>query len=54
MKQILIIYTSTGLGHKKIAENIGACLKEDPNNRIELLDLYDVESGNLIKYGEKL
>ncbi|TSC65299.1 MAG: monogalactosyldiacylglycerol synthase [Candidatus Doudnabacteria bacterium Gr01-1014_77] len=54
MKQILIIYTSTGLGHKKIAENIGASLKEDSNNRIELLDLYDVASGNLIKYGEKL
>ncbi len=54
MKQILIIYTSIGLGHKKIAENIGASLKEDLNNSVELLDLYDVESGGLKKYGEKL
>ena len=54
MKNILIIYTSTGLGHKKIAENISVVLQGDSNNNVELLDLYEVESGNLIKYGEKL
>ncbi len=54
MQNILIIYTSTGLGHKKIAENIASVLQSDSSNSIELLDLYDVESGNLIKYGEKL
>jgi len=54
MKNILIIYTSTGLGHKKIAENIASVLRGDSNNAVELLDLFDVESGSLKKYGEKL
>ncbi len=54
MKNILVIYTSIGLGHKKIAENIAAVLQSDSNNKVELLDLYDVESGGLKKYGEKL
>lgn len=54
MKNILTIYTSIGLGHKKIAENIASVLQSDSNNSVELLDLYDVESGSLKKYGEKL
>ncbi len=54
MQNILIIYTSTGLGHKKIAENIASVLKSDVENSVDLLDLYDIESGNLKKYGEKL
>ena len=54
MKSILIIYTSIGLGHKKIAENIASVLQSDSNNSVELLDLYDVESGGLKTNGEKL
>ena len=52
MKNILIIYTSSGLGHKKIAEHIGEVLKSEHN--VELVDLFDVEKGNLVSGGTNL
>lgn len=41
MKKILIIYTSVGLGHKVVAENIAQALKKYPGLNIKLLDILE-------------
>lgn len=51
MKNILIIYTSSGHGHKKNGENIAAVLKNE--HSVDLVDLFDVEKGNLAQGGTK-
>lgn len=47
--KILIFYTSKGLGHKIIAENIAWHL-EQAGFQIQLADLLQVENGPLVKY----
>lgn len=49
MKKILILYTSSGYGHKKIAENIGAVLHED--HTVDLVNLFQVENGRMTRWG---
>lgn len=50
--KILILYTSTGLGHKKIAENIGGVLSGQ--HEVDLKNLFDVEPGALVDYGQRI
>lgn len=49
IKRILIFYTSKGLGHKIIAENIGWHL-EQAGFQVKLADLLQVQSGRLVTY----
>lgn len=50
--KILIVYTYSGSGgHKKIAENIGAVLQD--SHQVDLVDLYEKESGRLVSWGTK-
>lgn len=49
MKKILVLYTSAGEGHKKIAENISALLEQD--FEIDLVDLFKLEKGKLVDGG---
>ncbi len=53
MKKILILYTSIGLGHKSIAENIAWHLKHKGHN-VELFDALKLQAGMLTKYSEQL
>ena len=53
MKKILILYTSIGLGHKSIAENIGFYL-EQAGFTVELHDAQKIEEGVLTRWGAKL
>lgn len=51
--KILIVYTYSGSGgHKKIAENISAVLQD--NHQVDLVDLYEKESGRLVSWGTKI
>src|SRR5258708_479577 len=50
--KILVIYTSTGLGHKKIAENIAAVLNDQ--HEVQLVDLFDVEPSALVSGGQAI
>ncbi len=52
MKKILILYTSVGEGHKKIAENIGAVLSAD--YEVDLVDTLHLEKGKLVDKGAGL
>ncbi len=52
-KKILILYTSIGLGHKSIAENIGFYL-EQAGFTVELHDAQKIEEGVLTRWGAKL
>lgn len=49
MKNILILYTSSGYGHKKIAENIASVLHQDHN--VDLVNLFQVENGRMTRWG---
>lgn len=49
MKKILILYTSVGLGHKVVAENIALALKARPQVKVTLLDILEFYKGPLIK-----
>lgn len=64
-KRILILYTSVGLGHKTIAENIGAHLAGVGNsneqggnpsanggNTVKLFDVLELQSGILVSVGK--
>jgi processive 1,2-diacylglycerol beta-glucosyltransferase len=53
MKKILILYTSIGLGHKSIAENIGFYLTRD-GYEVSLYDAHKVQGGFLADWGKKL
>ncbi len=44
MKKILVLYTSVGLGHKSIAENIGFYLSE-AGAKVKLADIGQVQTG---------
>ncbi len=51
--KILVVYTYSGSGgHKKIAENIGAVLKD--SHEVELVDLYEKEKGAIVGWGTKI
>ncbi|HAG27304.1 TPA: hypothetical protein DCG61_00760 [Patescibacteria group bacterium] len=49
-KKILILYTSVGLGHKFIAENIGYHLKQAGYD-VLLHDILEVQDGAMVKFG---
>lgn len=51
-KKVLIFYTSVGLGHKTIAENIGWQL-EQAGYEVRLEDILKVQSGSLVNFGTK-
>jgi len=48
-KNILIIYTAVGKGHKVMAENIAAPLRADYN--LDMLDLFELQQSKLIECG---
>jgi processive 1,2-diacylglycerol beta-glucosyltransferase len=50
MKRILIFYTSVGLGHKIIAQNIGWHLTQ-AGFEVKLADILEVQSGFLVDFG---
>lgn len=50
MKKILIIHTSSGYGHLKIAENIAAVLRQ--GNDVELLNLFKAQKGIITEWGQ--
>ncbi len=52
-KKILILYTSIGLGHKSIAENIGYYLTE-AGYQVRLEDILKVQEGWLVNFGQNL
>lgn len=52
-KKILIFYNAVGLGHKKIAENIGWVL-EQQGHKVFLENILEVEKNNLGVWGEKI
>ncbi len=52
-KKVLILYTSVGLGHKTIAENIGWHLEQD-GMQVKLFDILEVQSGSLVNFGTGL
>ncbi len=52
-KKILILYTSVGLGHKYIAQNIGYHLERD-GFEVKLYDVLKLQEGPLVKLSEKL
>ena len=53
MKKVLILYTSIGLGHKSIAENIGFYLAE-AGYEVQLHDAHKVQGGLLASWGAKV
>lgn len=53
MKRILILYTSIGLGHKTIAENIGSMLRSK-GFEVRLEDCLRVQDGWLVQIGKSL
>ncbi len=52
-KKVLILYTSIGLGHQTIAENIGWHLEQE-QFQVKLADILEVQSGGLVNFGTKL
>ena len=50
MKKILILYTSVGLGHKYIAQNIGYHL-ERAGYEVKLHDVFQLQEGALVNAG---
>ncbi len=52
-KKILILYTSVGLGHKMIAENIGYQLEQNGFN-VRTADILKVQEGKLVSLGTSL
>jgi len=52
-KKILILYTSVGLGHKTIAENIGFHL-QGAGYEVKLVDVLRLQAGPLVSIGTKL
>ncbi len=52
-KKVLILFTSVGLGHKTIAENIGWHLEQD-GMQVKLFDILEVQSGSLVNFGTGL
>lgn len=53
MSKVLIFYTSVGLGHKVIAENIAAALEKEGFS-VKLADILKVQDGKLVSFGRKL
>lgn len=53
MKKVLIFYTSVGLGHKTIAENIGRDLLAF-GYEVKLADAYKAQDGMLVSVGKKI
>ncbi len=53
MKKILILYTSVGLGHKSIAENIAWHL-DKAGYEVKLADVLQVQQGALVNFGTTL
>jgi hypothetical protein len=53
MKKILILYTSVGLGHKSIAENIADRLRS-AGFEVKLEDILQVQKGWLVSVGKFL
>lgn len=54
MKKVLIIYGSIGLGHKVVAENIAAALRDYPEVEVEMLDVLRLYEGRLTKESSKI
>ena len=52
-KKVLILYTSIGLGHKSIAENIGFYLGQ-AGFIVELYDAHKIQDGWLARWGAKV
>lgn len=52
-KKVLILYTSVGLGHKAIAENLAKSLKHQ-QFLVKLVDAYEAQDGKLISIGKKI
>jgi processive 1,2-diacylglycerol beta-glucosyltransferase len=50
-KKILVLYTSSGYGHKKIGENIADVLKTEHD--VDVIDLFAVVGGKLASRGTK-
>lgn len=50
MKKILVLYTSVGLGHKYIAENIGYHLQQG-GYEVHLHDILQVQEGMMVDFG---
>jgi processive 1,2-diacylglycerol beta-glucosyltransferase len=53
MQKILILYTSVGLGHKSMAENIGYHL-EHAGFKVKLADVLQVQAGSTVNFGTKV
>jgi processive 1,2-diacylglycerol beta-glucosyltransferase len=51
-KSILILYTSSGYGHKKIAENFAAVLGTEHD--VDLKDIFEVQKGVLSEWGPRI
>lgn len=54
MKKIMVMYTSVGLGHKVIAENIAQALRRHPELEIKMLDVLEFYRGPLTRISEKI
>lgn len=52
-KRVLILYTSVGLGHQSIAENIGATLSR-AGFEVRLLDILKVQAGWLVSVSTRI
>jgi processive 1,2-diacylglycerol beta-glucosyltransferase len=53
MKRVLILYTSVGLGHKTVAENIGFHLSQ-AGYKVKLHDALQLQAGALVNIGTKI
>lgn len=54
MKKILVIYTSVGLGHQVIAENIAQALRRHGGVAVAMLDVFKLYSGPFTRGSEKV
>ncbi len=52
--KVLIVYGSIGLGHKVVAENIAATLKEEQEVEVKMLDVLEMHRGALTKISTKV
>ena len=53
-KKIIVMFTSVGLGHKVIAENIAQALRKQPNLDVVMLDVLEFYRGPLTETSEKI
>lgn len=52
MKKILVIHTSSGYGHLKIAENITNVLRKE--HQVDLLNIFHAQDGVLTRWGQPI